>query len=330
MADLRNAVLATLAYYDVFDFPLTLIEVHHYLVNPARLEKNGEGVADISLLDVRTTLDALIGEQRAFERNGYYMLSRERSSIYEGRIAREKTSSHKWKKLLRIAWWFQAVPFLRAVFASGSLAIENADRQSDFDALVIVRFGRMYTCRMLLSLVASLFGARRKRYDRNAPDKFCFNHYLTDDHLRIEHESLFNAQTYVNLRPVLDRGGIYGEFYRENPWLNKFVYNFSPSLAYVRRCIKPSRTLTAVARAGEFILDSGIGDIVEGFFRWYQQRRIRGNAVTYAPGGRTIFSDTELEFHPHSAEREILDRYNATVREMGTFWNYSELDSGLQ
>ncbi len=330
MIDLRNSVLATLAYYDVFDFPLTLIEVHKYLINPARIEKQSEGVGEISLHEIAETLRNLIDEGRIIEKNGYYVLSSERLPIYETRIAKEKIAAVKWRKLLRIAYWFQAVPFLKAILVSGSMAMNNADEKSDFDILVVTQSGRMYTCRIFLSLIASLFRARRRRYDLVAPDKFCFNHYITDQQLNIPFESLYNAQSYINLRPIYVRDSVFEEFYRENIWFNKYAYNFQPSLVYERRSVKLSKVLLILARIGEIILSTPIGTFIEHRFRSYQQGRIRGNAVTYAPGGRTLFDDVQLEFHPHSAERAILDRYNAMLGELGTFWNYREVDSGLR
>lgn len=330
MTDLRNSVLATLAYYDVFDFPLTALEVYRYLINPARIERQADGVGEIMVSDVISTLEELLSQSRIAEKNGYYMLSVERLPVYEKRIAKEKIAALKWKKLLRIARWFQAVPFLRAVLVSGSMAMNNADEQSDFDVLVIAKSGRMYTCRIFLSVIASLFRARRRRYDLVAPGKFCFNHYITDRQLTIRFESLYNAQSYINFRPVYVQGYILEDLYRENVWLNKYVYNFQPSFLYERRSVKNSRILAMIARMGELALAAFLGRVVEKTLRWYQQKRIRNNAVTYAPGGRTIFDDTQLEFHPHSAERSILGRYNAMISQLGTFWNYRELDSGLR
>ena len=330
MTDLKNAVLATLAYYDVFDFPLTLLEIHRYLINPARVDKNIEGVGDVRLGDIDLTLKELITSGRAIERNGYYFLSQERTATYETRIDREKVAAQKWKKLLRIGYWFQVIPFLRAVLVSGSMAMLNTDEESDFDVLVIVKNKRMYTCRIMLSSVASLFRARRKRFDKVAPDKFCFNHYISDAQLKISNESLYNAQTYVNLRPAYVRGNVFEELYRENPWLNRYIYNFTPSFLYVRRMIRPSRILHAIAKIGEWLLGGFLGNFLETVLRGYQRRRIARNPVTYASGGRTIFNDAQLEFHPHSAERAILKKYNTTLTDLGTFWNYQELDSGWQ
>jgi len=329
MQGLRNAVLATLAYYDVFDFPLTGFEVWKFLINPARVERLKEGIGEIVLIDVIKELEELQKNKKIVEYNGFYFLSPERLGIYDIRIEREKISAQKWKKLLNKARWFMMVPYLRGLFISGSMALNNSTEASDFDALVVAKTNRLYTCRILLSFVASLLGVRRTKHDVRAPDKFCFNHYLTDQNLGILYESLYNAETYMSLKPIFAQDDLWVRFFRDNIWLNKFVYNSRPEESYLYR-VKPWPVLMGVQHLLETMLDTVVGEGVEKFLRYYQQRRIRLNPVTYASGGRTIFTDAQLEFHPHSEERRIISRYNETVLNLGTFWNYSELDSGLE
>lgn len=329
MPNIRNSILATLTYYGLFEMPLTLLEIYKYLINPGRLARLTEGVGDILLSDVADELEHLVGIGLIRERNGFYAITSEMDRWYDRRIEREKIAAQKWKKLLRIAGWFQAVPYLRAMFVSGSLAISSAGPKSDFDVLVVAASGRLYTCRILLSLAASLFMARRTKDDVVAPDKFCFNHYLADSHLRIEYQSLYNAQTYVNLRPILYQGEVIDRFYQQNPWLNKFVYTFHPFQRTIRRSVAPSRMLAIIAGAGESFLRGQIGDWIESKLKAYQQRRIKNNPVTYEPGGRTVFTDGQLEFHPRSAERSVIERYNAAIRSLGIVVPAPETDSGL-
>ena len=60
----------------------------------------------------------------------------------------------------------------------------------------------------------------------------------------------------------------------------------------------------------------------------YQQYRIRSNPVTYEKGGRIVFNDGELEFHPHSFERIVVDKYNVGLKKLGIL-GAVERDSGL-
>ena len=327
MADLRNSMLATLAYYDILDFPLTLFEIHKFLINPARLSKMPVQ-EPITLGQIDEELQTLVKLGTIQTKNGFYFLP-ERERLYDLRIKREKISAAKWKKFLKTARWFQAVPYLRGMLASGSMALGNTDNESDFDVLAVAQAGRLYTCRVLLSLAASLFGARRKRFDKTAPDKFCFNHYITDASLLIRHESLYNAQTYIHLKPVLIGDDLFEDFYASNLWLNKYVYNFRPANLFIRRSVKPSIALRSIAVLGEFFLNNKLGDLLETFLKKYQHDRIKSNPVTYEKGGRIVFNDGELEFHPSSFEAKAISGYNRALANFGIIPLEEERDSGL-
>jgi hypothetical protein len=108
MSDFRNSILATLVYYDVLDFPLTMLEVYKYLINPRRLSKDAE-LGTVSLGRIVLGLDDLAKAGVVGSRNGFYFLPG-RDALYDLRIEREKIAAQKWKKFLRIAKWFQAVP----------------------------------------------------------------------------------------------------------------------------------------------------------------------------------------------------------------------------
>lgn len=332
MPYLSDSILATLVCYDIFDFPLTSFEVFKYLINPGRFSiKNVKSsVFNIKVAEIVVELDNMKRVGVVGHKNGFYFLPG-RDALYELRIEREKIAAQKWKKFLRIARWFQAVPYLRGMLASGSMALGNTDKESDFDVLVIAVSGRLYTCRIFLCLVASLFRARRTRYEKSAPDKFCFNHYITDGNLNIKHESLYNAQTYANLKPVLARNGIFSRFYNENIWINKYVYNFRPAEKFIfdkGRLLGCEGALCIIAGILEFILNSLLGDKIEGWVKRYQQKRIKNNPATYESGGRVIFNDNELEFHPRSFEKIMIARYNIALKKLGIL-SFEEKDSGL-
>ena len=328
MGYLRNSILATLVYYDIFDYPLTLIEVYKYLVNPGRIYRITEGLGEIELNEVAEELDKLVNSGIIGQKNGFYFISG-KEDLYELRMKRDKISAQKWKKFLAMAKFLALAPYLRGIFASGSMAINNTDEKSDFDVLVIARSGRLYTCRLFLWLISSLMGTRRKKHEKVAPDKLCFNHYLTDGSLYIPHESIFNAQTYINLKPVLIRAELIDRFYTANLWLNNYVYNFRPQKEFSRRSVKPSLCLIVFARLGEFILDSFLGDWLELFFKKYQQKRINDDPKTHQSGGRVVFGDNELEFHPHSFEKVVIAKYRDGLRRCGIVSFIDEKDSGL-
>lgn len=325
---LRNSILATVVYYDIFEYPLTLLEVYKFLVNPARVSRITGGLGPIELGDISEELDHLVSSKIIGTRNGFYFLNG-KEELYSLRMEKHKTAERKWKKFLKQVKCLSLAPYLRGVFASGSMAINNTTEESDFDVLVITKSGRLYTCRLFLWLISSLLGSRRKRDEKVSPNKLCFNHYLTDANMALTHQSIFNAQTYVNLKPVMIEPPLIDEFFASNLWLNDYVYNFRIQKDFARRSVRPSAVLRFFARMAEFILDSFLGDIFEKIIKNFQQKRISSNPVTYEPRGRVVFTERELEFHPRSFEGVVIERYNKGLRRLGISPYIVETDSGL-
>lgn len=328
MTQLRNSILATLIYYDIINLALTSLDVFNYLINPSRLSTGNKPVKDFSFYDVWSELENLVKLKLIGHKNGYYFLNK-RAELFDLRIERMKIADQKWMKFLKAAQWIQLAPYARGVFASGSLAMSNTDEKSDFDVLMIVKPGRLYTARLLLLSLTSLLRSRRRWFDKTAPDKFCFNHYLVEDQLHIRHHSIFNAQSYAHLIPVLAPRDLFDKFYYENKWINKFLFNFRPADEYLRRSIKKNHFFIAIARILEFILNSKIGDLFEYLAKKYQHNRIKNNPVTYSGGGRIVFNDRELEFHPNSFEKFLIEKYNQSLKKFGIVAPFEEHDSGL-
>ena len=118
-------------------------------------------------------------------------------------------------------------------------------------------------------------------------------------------------------------------FYAANVWLNNYAYNFRVQKHFSRRSISPPRLFIVLARAVEFVLNYFLGDIIEKMLKRMQQSRIKKNPVTYEPGGRVIFTEQELEFHPQSFESIVIEKYNRGLERLGITPYVKEIDSGL-
>ncbi|OGN06658.1 MAG: hypothetical protein A2750_02295 [Candidatus Yanofskybacteria bacterium RIFCSPHIGHO2_01_FULL_45_42] len=324
--------MATVIYYDVFDFPLTFAEVYKYLVNPKRLSLNLNQERfnlnecnECNAIDIAEELEKMAKAGIIDHKNGFYFMPG-REGLYEKRIEKDKLAGKKWKIFLRMAKYLQVAPYLRAVLVSGSLAANNSEPKSDFDVFIVIKSGRLYTGRLFLWLISSVLGVRRGRFDVIAPDKLCFNHYITDDNLELTHRSLYIAQSLANMKPVIIAGGILEKFVASNRWANSYCYNFRPATIY--RNVRTNKVLLALAGTEEAVLNNFLGDLLEKILRAFQQKRIKNNPATYESGGRIIFNDKELEFHPRSFERTVINNYNNKLKKAGIS-NILENESGL-
>ena len=322
----RDAVLATIIYYNAFDYPLTWTEVFRLLINPTRIARNVEAIDEIRPTVIISALEQLVTSGHIGQKHGMYFL-RGREDLQGSRIRRNKIADRKWRIATKRGYWLASAPFVQAFFASGSMALYNTDTKSDFDIFVISKTGRLYTSRIFLSLIAFLLSSLRRKGDHIAPNKFCFNHYITDGSLEIMHRSVFAGQIYANLKPVFVSEKTFYDFHDANIWINKYLYNFEPQFEYQNIKVRPR--LNGLKNSIENILSGNVGDWLENILKKYQQNRIKANPMTYEHGGRVTFSDNELEFHPRSFESTVIAKYNENTKKFGLLLPAEEKDSGL-
>lgn len=352
----RQNILATLAYYDVFDWPLKIGEILTKLVKifPADIKHT---TYNLQLKTIQTDLDQLVLDRMVDFADGFYFLAgyapletdrpkavvavpsagrflTGREHLVPLRLKREKIAKRKWRLARRAVWWLRFVPYVRAVFASGSLAMRDTDELSDLDVLIVVKHGRIWLARFFVLAALSLLRMRRKAGDKVAPDKICPNHFITDKSLRIPFKSIYTAQTYANLIPIyIDGQTLIEEFKKANEWVLDYVIGWN--FGFVE--VKPQQKVVEPLKRGsttklwELLLDhSGLGHILENWSRRYQSWRIARNPMTRNhAAGHVMFNDGQLAFHPDSIEKEIIDGYNGRLAQFGLSELAAERDSGL-
>jgi len=329
---LEKSILATLAYYDAFDWPLTVLEIWQQLICPPK-ERKFKKEKPIPLYEVVVQLEqSAYLKEHARQENGFFFL-RGRDDLVGQRIRAMKISEEKIKKLWRYRWLFLGTPFVRGALVSGSIAGGWAREQSDIDLLVIAASGRVWSARFFLTLWTSWLGIRRK--GSRIKDRICLNHYLSIGTLSVPFPSLYNAQSYLHLVPFVNRGRAFERFFEANKWIKSyflqspalgnssdFMYAF-PSSRFLEKMMQCERVMD------EWFLNGWVGDAIEWTVKRFQLYFIRRNPLTGKPGGRITAEDWQLEFHPESKEAQILSRYNETVKKLGLREFYKEPDSGL-
>lgn len=322
---LQKAVLATIVYYDVLDFPLTLLEVKRFLINSVRLGSAAEQKGT-SLTEVDLALRHLLIENKIQGQLGFYFLPG-RQALCQERLERIKIADEKWKKARRALYFVQAVPFIEAILASGSLALGHASEESDLDVLVVAKSNRIWLTRLLLLGALELLGVRRRKDDRMAPDKICPNHFITTASLHIPFHSLYNAQTYLSITPLfLRRKELAVQWRQANDWAGSYVQHWPEAFVSQRSPIRTNWFLRSMAWISERTLNlSGLGATLEKI-----ARKIQLSRLDFKLPGRITANDQQLEFHPYSAEKKVLEQYHQRLVSYPDFGAYHELDSGLK
>lgn len=227
----------------------------------------------------------------------------------------------KWRLFLERTWLFKYVPFVDGVFGSGSIAFGNVTKDSDLDALICARQGRIFTARILSAFLFGLFGWRRSKNHRcgEAANKVCLNHFSTPRSFSFALDSNeYWQRLYANLVPIYGTNEYIQSFFdANNDWLeNPVIYKND------RRHLH--KTPAGIKVFVEKLLAGKFGDALERLVKNYQIKRIEsglGKASNeknrhfiriegkkrafYDLPPRIVYTSDELDFHPDPITIEV-------------------------
>ena len=266
LSPLETAVWRTIAYSDVFDYPLRLPEIHYFL----------EGVpADLAEVEQVLVNGRLCPHYLSYH-SPYYMLPG-REAIGQIRQRREAFSQTLWPGAVRYGRFIASLPFVRMVAVTGSLAVNNVDEHvgADIDYLIVARNGRVWLSRAFIVAVVRL--AARHGCD------LCPNYILAESALAFPDQNLYTAHELLQMVPLygLDT---YRQIRQTNTWAACFIPN--AARARLKRPNLPA-PYTSMQRLLELPLTTPVGSWLD---EWEMGRKIR-------KFGHQSNHNQEVDFH---------------------------------
>lgn len=261
-------LVSTLAYADIFDYPLTAQELHFWCIKQ-KIKPGGS----VGLKNKNIEM-----------KKGYYFL-RGRKDLIQKRAKRYTDSLHKWHIASTVGWWLKWIPTIQLVGVTGGLAMSNADQKDDIDVFIVTRRGTLWTSRILATIVVGLLGRRRKPGALHVTDKICLNMFMSEEALTIpkNEQDLFAAHEVLQMVPLWTRDGAYHTFLYQNRWVEEFLPN---AWAQKRKEFREKSL-----EKKDVLLFSLLETPARIFQLWYMKRRRTTELV----------SDSELRFHPRDA-----------------------------
>jgi len=216
---MKKAILRTLAYADVFSYPLTKEEIRKWLISEDRRQESRKKFAH----SLKLALDSC----QIRVTDGFYYLHN-RKEIVKLREQREVWSQSKFKIARRVAPWLRFIPWVKMVGVTGALAMANSDQKDDIDLLIITSRDRLWLSRGLI--VCFLRLTRLYRRPGKIKNKICPNMLLDEKHLAMpkKERDLFSAHEVLQMKPLWERGRTHQRFLRANQWSQKFLPNWKP------------------------------------------------------------------------------------------------------
>lgn len=299
--NLEKSILATIAYFDIFDYPLTLFEIWKWLFVIADLNlsaseprsfvenlKSEIEDSKISLIKIQKILESspilksLVDSQR-----GFYFL-RGQNNLVEIRRQRYNLAEGKFKKASRVICFLKFIPGVKMIAICNDLAWSNAPEKSDVDFFVITAHHKIWFVRFWAAIFLKIFGLRPS--PKKIQDKICLSFFVDENHLNLESIAICRPDIYLiywiaQLVPIYDCGGVYEKFIKANSWIKEYLPNFFEIELSKRRYLR-GMTLPTWLGTGE------------KFFRWLQIRLMPKNLKEMANrDSRVIVNDAMLKFH---------------------------------
>jgi hypothetical protein len=300
MTSRELAIARSVIYASLFDYPLTLAQLHHALI-----ESEQAASEILAVYDGSPRLQSIVEH-----RDGFFFPVGRDELIAERR--RREARSHRFLRqhdsTLRLLCM---LPFTRLVALSGSIAHLNLEPDGDLDLFIVTRGRRVWTVTVAVLLLTKLL--RRRRV-------VCANFVVADSHLALEPQDLFTANQVLHLKPLIG-GELLDAFVTANPFVMRFYPNArshgmgGPDAEAPLKGRTPTRwprVFRAFKTTMELVLRLPapfIEACCRRLYAWHLRRR---SPSWRSPDQVRLQSDC-LKLHTQSHRRSVMERFDAAV-----------------
>lgn len=208
----EEAILKTLLYSSLFDYPLTEEEIYQFLI--------GEKIDKNKLTQILKNTKLPISSS-----NEFYFLKGQRNLVKK-RQQREIISTKKLNKAKIIIKKLSLIPTIKLVGISGTLAVKNCEENDDIDIFIVSEKGFAWTTRFLTAIILIFLGVYRNKNSKQFKDKICLNLVLDKNKMSFQSHDLFTAHEIVQLLPVFEKDKTYQRFVSANKWVKNLLPNW--------------------------------------------------------------------------------------------------------
>lgn len=297
-----NSVLKVLAWFDLFDYPLTLPEIQFFLDRPLAHD------------ELKAQLQELTGAHIVFRPGGFYALQNKEALA----VKRIKGNQRAQKMLVtahRVARLLYYFPYVRGIGISGSLSKNFAGDKADIDLFIITCANRLWIARTAMHLLKKLSYLLGKQH------WFCMNYYIDEEALKIQEQNIFTATELITLKPVCGNGAI-GHFFKANNWVQHYYPSYT---VQAPACYDPGKGYR-VKRFLECLFNNRVGDQLDQYLMNVTARRWKQKEERQLLNMRGIRLSMKADKHssrpgPGYFQQSILEQYQRKLEALYTKWN---------
>lgn len=297
----QQAILKTLLYSDIFNFPLTKDELWQYLLAEKPLTKKAFEEALRVLFSSKAS--GIIIQQE-----GFYALA-EREVVIAKRIKYLPEVDKKLQLAKSAAQALSVIPSIYFIGVSGGAAVGNVTEQDDIDFFILTKKDTLFTTRLWILLLLEWLGLRRKWNVTQAANKICVNLLVDETQLTwpMDKRDVYTAHEIVQLKPLFERKGMYRKFLQANDWIKHYMPNWRPGEQLI-----PTHTDRLMHTLSTMIMNS----FVERLLRVAQKQYMKKHQTTERVEKRL------LAFHPKDYRAETLLQLRSKWKQFGLLTNF--------
>jgi len=237
--NLEEAITEVIAFFDLFDYPLTAFEIWQYCRVKSKLAEV------ISVLDNKNDAGFL---KIIDSLEGFYFLNG-RSNIIKIRKDRYNYTDKKFKRAVMIVRIFKIIPWLKMIAVGNLIGAHNLKKESDIDLFIVVEKGRIWISRFFCVLIAKFLGLRPK--PGNERDKICLSFFISEDQMDLsglmldnnlgdssaefipqiaglQNKDIYFIYWLAGLTSVYNQDDTYKKFIGANNWIKADLPNWQP------------------------------------------------------------------------------------------------------
>jgi hypothetical protein len=289
------AIARSVIYASLFEYPLTLDQLRHALVESDQTQ------AEIYSTYCSSEKLPIIIEYR----DGFFF-PRGQAAFIGRRLQREARSRVFLERHRRLLRFVCALPYTRMVALSGSIAHFNLDGGGDLDLFIVTRGSHVWSVTVAVLVLAKLLRQRRA---------VCANFVLSDTHLEFAQQDLFTANQVIHLRPLVG-ASLLGDIVAANPFVARLYPNFRVPEADVAQsaAVAPDPGLERMKAIVERVC-LGPSRLVEVLCRHAYAWHLRRRATTWHSPEQVQQQPDYLKLHTHSHRRSVLERFDLALRD---------------
>ena len=291
----EQSVIKVLAYFDIFNYPLTKEEIYFFLGQKSHPD------------DVDPVLNRLAGSKRIFKLGNFYSLQND-MALRERRTAGNNKAAALIETAYKVGSFLYQFPYVRGIGISGSLSKNFADHNTDIDFFIITRSNRLWIARTFMHLF------KKFTFITGHQHWYCMNYYIDEEALRIDEQNIFTATELITLLPVCGNGTM-DKFFEQNNWTTIYF----PNQPATRHSVYASRS-SWFKKATEFVLNNRLGNALDNYLmritskRWLlkeEQQRLNASGIRMGLHNDKHYSKP----NPVYFQKKVLDAFEKKVKQ---------------